>query len=250
MKPGTFCTLLTLSTCALAADMTSDKSTLAIGDFCQYQTNDAFTQHWQPLHFPGIERETEYRRVTLQDGGDKYCAIYAKAQASASGLIYKQDIEIQKTPILQWSWKINHTIQKGDAKEKSGDDYAARIYVAFQVQPEQLSWYERLKYKAAEILYDEQPPGTAINYIWANNLAPDTAIKNPYTNKTMMIALRSGDAESGKWHTERRNIIEDYHRVFGQNPPALMGIAIMTDTDNTGATAEAWYRQIFLKSTD
>lgn len=63
-----------------------------------------------------------------------------------------------------------------------------------------------------------------------------------------MIAVRSGDAEAGEWRTERRNIVEDYRRAFGKNPPAVMGIAMMTDTDNTGASAEAWYRQIILKS--
>jgi hypothetical protein len=239
-----------LSTNVLSADEIPGTSRLPIGDFCQYQTEASFSQHWQPLKFPGIDRQTAYQRLTIHEDNNQYCTVYAKANASASGLIYRQEIDLAKTPILEWSWKISHSIPGGDAKEKAGDDFAARIYVAFQAQPEQLSWYEKIKYKAAEILYDLQPPGTAINYIWANKLAPDTAIVNPYTDKTMMIAVRSGDAEAGEWHTERRNIVEDYRRAFGKNPPEVMGIAMMTDTDNTGASAEAWYRQIILKSDD
>jgi hypothetical protein len=71
---------------------------------------------------------------------------------------------------------------------------------------------------------------------------------NPYTDRTMMFALQSGEAGARQWVTERRNVFEDYRRAFGEEPPRISGVGIMTDTDNTGETATAWYGDImFLK---
>ena len=63
-----------------------------------------------------------------------------------------------------------------------------------------------------------------------------------------MFAIRSGDKEAGKWLIDERNIYKDYLQAFGEEPPAILGIAIMTDTDNTGERATAYYGDIRLLS--
>jgi hypothetical protein len=86
----------------------------------------------------------------------------------------------------------------------------------------------------------------SINYIWSNRLPRDSALPNTYTGNAMMLALRSGDADSGQWVVERRNLVEDFRRLFGEDPPDEAVVAVMTDTDQTQETAEAWYDDIRL----
>ena len=158
---------------------------------------------------------------------DRWC-IKAESNDSASGLYYEIDYDPGEYPIITWSWKIDHIISKGNAKTKQGDDYAARVYVVFHSF---LFWKTR-----------------AINYIWANKLPRGEFIPNSYTSNSIMIAVQSGPENAGRWILERRNVVEDYKAAFGEDPPKIEAIAIMTDTDNTGEKAEAWYGPIRILS--
>ena len=74
-----------------------------------------------------------------------------------------------------------------------------------------------------------------------------TTVPNPYTNQVHMIVVESGSTKLNTWITEEHNVYEDYKRAFGQEPPMISGVAIMTDTDNTGESAEAYYGDIVFK---
>lgn len=191
---------------------------IVIDDFA-----DGLDPHWQAKSFKGLTHYAPSR------DGDHSC-IKATSNQSASGLIYKAKFDAKKLPILNWSWKIDHTLTKGDARTKEGDDYAARIYVVF---PSFFFWKTK-----------------TLNYIWANKLPKETAIPSSYTANSMMIAIESGPHNLGKWITEQRNIYEDYKRYFGEEPPEVGAIAIMTDTDNTGETAIACYGPIQVNADD
>ncbi|MFC1868277.1 DUF3047 domain-containing protein [Thermodesulfobacteriota bacterium] len=172
---------------------------------------------WEQKSFKG---ETHYQ-VSRVD--NKYC-IKATSNASASGLYYKIDYDLKEYPILNWQWKIDHIITKGNALKKKGDDYAARVYVIF---PSVLFWKTK-----------------AINYIWASKLPRGKAVPNPFTSNAVMIAVKSGSANAGQWREETRNVYKDFREYFRQDPPMVGAIAIMTDTDNTGEEAVAWYGPI------
>ena len=89
----------------------------------------------------------------------------------------------------------------------------------------------------------------AINYVWAGRLPKEESFPNPYTRNAMMVVVESGADKAGTWVTEQRDILADYRRLFGGEPRKLGAIAIMTDTDNTGGSATAWYGDITLSST-
>ncbi|TQV61529.1 MAG: DUF3047 domain-containing protein, partial [Halothiobacillaceae bacterium] len=110
--------------------------------------------------------------------------------------------------------------------------------------PDTLGFGERLGYEAARLLYGSAPPLGALNYIWARAEKPGEIIPNAYTRRAMMIVVRSGQAKAGQWLVETRNVREDYRRAFGEEPPPISGVAIMTDTDDTGGKATAWYGDI------
>ena len=217
---------------------------IEIGLFSKASTDAVFPEGWEPLDLGGAERKTKYSLV--KDEG--VLVARADSQNSASAMFYPIKIDLKKTPIVQWRWKINKVLKKGDATRRDGDDYPARFYIFFDYDASQLSWFERLGYESYYRLYGVYPPLAALNYLWANKLPVGTLIPNIYSERVQMYVLRSGDTQAGKWVTQQRNIYKDYVRAFGKEPPVVLGIAFMTDTDNTGEKATAFYGDIYLSS--
>jgi hypothetical protein len=209
-----------------------------------FSAMESLDDGWEPLEFPNINKHSHYELVT--DEGVR--VIRAETAGGASGLITRLHIKPAESLILRWRWKVSNIFKTGDARKKSGDDYPARIYVAFQFQPEDAGFFERAKRKTVEMLFDETLPGNALNYIWANTLPNGEFVPNPYTGKTMMVAVNSGSGDTGKWITVERDLVADYQKAFGAPPPPIIGIAIMSDSDNTGESATAWYGDIKLTS--
>ena len=177
---------------------------------------------WEPKEFKGL---TEYRLTPENDR----IVVKANSRAAASGLVKKISFDPRRYRYLRWSWKIDQTLPAGDETTKAGDDYAARLYVVF----------------AGKFFWQTK----AINYIWANHLKRGDAIANAFTASAMMVAVESGSEAAGEWRIEERDIFTDYQKLFGTEPGEASAIAIMTDTDNTGGSATAWYGDITL-STD
>lgn len=176
---------------------------------------------WESKSFEGT---TDYRLV--KEGSRM--VVKATSHNSASGMVRKIRFAPSKHRYLHWSWKIKETIKNGDEKLKSGDDYAARVYVVF---PGRYFWQMK-----------------AINYIWANKLPKGSFIASAYAANSKMVAVESGNAKAGQWLTEERDLFADYRTLFGTDPPEAEAVVIMTDTDNTGGVAEAWYGDIALST--
>jgi hypothetical protein len=217
---------------------------LGIGNFSAESPDAKLPSGWQPLEFKKIKRHTQYLLVR-EDGK---IVVKAVANNAAAGLVKNIEVSAKDYPILAWSWKVENVVAKGDPKRKEGDDYAARIYVTFKYDPEKASAWQRTKYRTAKLLYGQFPPHAGINYIWDANLPKDAALRNAYTDRLQMIVVESGNANLGHWQRYERNLYEDYKRAFGEEPPPISGIAIMTDTDNTGEAATAFYGDIVLKT--
>ena len=162
------------------------------------------------------------------------------------GAHQRDSVRPQGLSILRWRWKVNNVIQKGDETKKEGDDYAARVYVNFRYNPDQATAWERLKYSVIRSIYGSYPPKAALNYIWANKLSRGKSVSNAYTDRAKMVAVQSGSGRTGRWVDEERNIYRDYVSSFGEEPPEVIGIAIMTDTDDTKENAVAYYADIAL----
>ncbi len=218
--------------------------TLEIGKFSAAKAGGPFPDGWEPLTFDKIEQHTEYALV--EDNG--MVAVKAVSRASASGLVRKVDIDPMQYPVVEWRWKIENVLKKGDVTRKDGDDYPARLYITFRYDSSKVGFFERAKYEAIRFAHGEYPPLGAVNYIWESKSPVGTVVPNPYTGRVRMFVLRSGNGKSGEWVTESRNLIEDYRRAFGGDPPRISGVAVMTDTDNTGESAVAYFGDIVFKA--
>ncbi|MDP4531016.1 MULTISPECIES: DUF3047 domain-containing protein [Marinobacter] len=211
-----------------------------------FSTITSLEDGWEPMEFPKIDRHSRYQLT--DDNGEQ--VVMATTDNSASGLIARVSVEPGDSLILRWRWKVSNVYEQGNARRKEGDDYAARIYVAFEFEPDEAGFFERAKRKTVEVVFGEELPGNALNYIWANRLPVGEIIANPFTDTTMMVAVNSGTANTGEWVTVERDIVADYRKAFGREPPKLVGVAIMSDSDNTGASATAWYGDVRLVKPD
>ncbi len=219
------------------------QSLIEVGKFSAATAGQKFPDGWKPLTFKKIEKHTNYTLV--KDDGT--VVVKAVAEASASGLVREIKINLKEYPIVQWRWKVMNTLKKGDVRRKEGDDYPARIYITFQYDPSKLSFFEKGKYEAVRFLYGEYPPLAAINYIWESKAPVGTMVPNPFTDRVMMFVVETGSAKLDQWVNEERNVYEDYKKAFKEEPPIISGVAIMTDTDNTGESATAYYGDIVFK---
>ena len=227
---------------ALGGVAAADPLVLEIGKFEAPAAPDAVPAGWEELTFRRIPRKTRYRVVP---DGDGY-VLRADSEAAASGLYRPLDVDLRAYPVLAWRWKVGNVLVKADARRKEGDDYPARIYVAFRWEPDTASAWDRARYGTYRLFYGRYPPASAINYVWDNRLPPGTTLDNAYTDRAKMVVVRSGPADVGRWLSERRDVLDDYRRLFGGEPPRVAGIAVMTDTDDTGESAVAWYDAITL----
>ena len=232
---------LALASSTVATAESSEQ--LAIGMFSQAQPGRVFPTGWKPLTFEKIPIHTHYNLI--RDGDQ--VVVKAVSHQSSSGMTKEITIDPIKYPVVQWRWKVENILKKGDVTEKSGDDYPARLYITFEYDDSKVGFFEKAKYETAKLLYGQYPPIGAINYIWESKSPIGTMVPNPYTDRVNMIVIESGKTRLNEWITEERNVYEDYLRAFGQNPPKISGVAIMTDTDNTKESAIAYFGDIVFK---
>lgn len=246
MKGSTIIRLI-LMACALLSPVLGQAqsgATVEVARFSASQPGGSLPEEWKPLTFKKIPKLTTYELVK----DETQVVVKAMSDSSASGLTKEVRIDPKEFPIVQWRWKVDNLVQKSDATRKDGDDYPARLYITFEYDPEKVSFGKKLKYKAGHALFGDIPIG-AISYVWETKAPIGAIIDNAYTDFVKMVVVESGMSKIGLWVDESRNIYDDYKRAFGEEPPMINGIAIMSDTDNTKERATAYYGDIvFLKA--
>jgi hypothetical protein len=203
---------------------------------------DGLPQGWKPLTFKKIPRHTRYQ-VVSENGT---YVVRAEADASASGLIHPLDLDPHERRVLRWRWKVSNLLERADIRRKDGDDYPARIYVAFAYDPARAGVGQRIRYEAARLIYGEYPPHAGLSYVWDGKAPVGTTVPNSFTERVRMIVVESGPARLGQWVAHERDIYDDYRNAFGEEPPRISGVAIMTDSDGTRESVVAWYGDISL----
>ena len=181
---------------------------VAIGQF-----SEGHMDGWKNKKFKG---ETKYTLVT--DPVTQKQVLQAISKDGASCLFFKQKINLAQTPWLHWSWKPETVFTNMYETEKKGDDYVARIYV---VVDGGVFFWQTL----------------ALNYVWASS--------HPYTSNAQMLAVESGAEHANQWQYYKRNVRDDLQAILGKESQYIDGIAIMTDTDNSGLQATTLFGDIY-----
>ena len=194
---------------------------------------------WKLTTLPGIGRHTRYALVRDGDA----VVLRGDAEASMAGVAHPLKLDAIAHPIIEWRWKVLNLLTKSDIAKKQGDDYPARVYVLFDYDIRKLSFSARSRIRLAR-LSGADVPLAALCYVWDGKAAAGTSVWSAYTDRVRMIVAESGSANLGKWVTIRRNVAADFRAAFGEDPPAISGVVLATDTDNTGESATAFYGDI------
>jgi DUF3047 family protein len=201
-----------------ACSAAPDSNSIVVGKFSEGKLSN-----WKPIKF---SKQTRYDFFDIETTR----ALRAYSHGTASGLIFKRKIDLHKTPLLHWCWRVDKTLSNGHEKLRGGDDFAARLYVV--ISGGYLPWRTK-----------------ALNYVWTSQLSVNELWENPYGGKsTMMLAVRSNDSPSKTWFSEKRDVYKDLKRVFGSDIRYIHAVAIMTDTDDTAGTALTYYGDIYFSS--
>ncbi|MEI2625082.1 MAG: DUF3047 domain-containing protein [Giesbergeria sp.] len=236
-RPSMFVLLLALTASAAAA-------AVRVGDFAA--AGDTLPAPWKVVQLDKRVPATRYRPLQWEGRA----AIEASAHASMALLARPLTVDLQTTPVLCWLWRVDDVLRQADLSRKAGDDYAARVYVAFTLPPESLGVGLRMKLALGRSLYGDLVPDAAVNYVWDNRHPVGTRAFNAYTDRAAMVVQRSGKEQVGRWVSERANVLADAVQAFGELPFKASLLAVASDTDNTGEQARAGFAELHFVAAD
>jgi len=196
---------------------------------------------WRHYALPG-KTPSEFMHTRV-DGRD---AVAVTADSSASMLRTHLRIEPAELGNVRFSWKVPQLIAKADMALRDADDSPVRIILAFEGDRSRFSARNAMLSELSHTLTGEPMPYATLMYVWCNKRQPGTVITNPRTDRIRKLVVESGPGQLNRWLEYERDIRADYEKAFGEAPGALVGIAIMTDTDNTHSKAKAWYGPVRL----
>jgi hypothetical protein len=208
--------------------------------FAGAKPGDALPAAWEVLTLPN---KTPPEFAFVDDGGTT--VLRSDSRAAVGSIMHKLRNDLSAEPVLQWRWKIASTVRGADLARKSGDDFAARVYVSYDYPFEALPLGTRTRMLIAKVIFGRELPSAIICYVWDNKHPVGLVARSTYTDRVRLIVLQSGDAKAGQWQSETRDLAADFRLAFGDEwkgpVPAITGIAAGNDTDQTGEHATAWF---------
>jgi Protein of unknown function (DUF3047) len=204
-------------------------------------TAAAWHKTWHHFTLPG-KTSTDYSFARV-DGRN---AVLAHAVSSAS--LFRQAVNIPAAQLdsIKFSWKVPELIAQADLAVRDNADSPARIILAFDGDRSRFSAKNAMLSELSHVLTGEPLPYATLMYVWSNKRPPGSVITSSRTDRIRKIVVESGTANLNQWLDYERNIRADFEKAFGEPPGALVGIGIMTDSDNTRTTARAWYGRVDL----
>ena len=197
--------------------------------------------HWEPVRFPG----KKFTSFTLGRHQSR-ASLQADAMSSASMLRQKVRVEPDQLGRLKFAWHVPELIAGADMGLRDADDSPVRVVLAFEGDRSKFSPRNAMLSELAHVLTGEEMPYATLMYVWCNQRAVDSVIVNPRTDRIQKIVVESGRAHLRQWMEYERDVRADYQKAFGEAPGALVAIGLMTDSDNTRTTTQAWYGDIQL----
>jgi hypothetical protein len=195
---------------------------------------------WKHLQLASFKNNTDYTTV-VEDGA---VVIRAMSHNAASFLGLQTDFDPHKFPMLSWRWKVAQGIPTANTADQAKEDAPVRLIVAFAGDTSKLSFKDRFAASAAQTISGQPLPYATLMYVWGGKVAVDSITVSSRSARVRMIAVAADEQGVGKWQSYSRNLVDDFKRAFTEDPGNVTSLELMTDTDNTGADAQAYYGDI------
>ena len=205
-----------------------------------------------PWHFTTLPNKVPTRFEVEQLDGQRVLKV--DADGSYGNLVHPTRVQLDSQATLAWRWRVDEFVEGADLRTRAGDDGAAKVCVFFDFPADRLPVSERTRLALARRATGEAVPSEAVCYVWDNKEAKGNEFMNAFTRRVRMIVLESGAAaKPGTWTAERRNLLADYRRAFGDEAgdamPDVVAVAIQADADNTHGHGIAYFSDLDLRGT-
>jgi hypothetical protein len=197
---------------------------------------------WTARDLP-VKRATRY---SVDKRAGQPCVL-AQANRSVSLLRRKLNVTPDELGSIHFSWWVKNALDGASVADPARDDAGARVVLAFEGDESKLSPRNRMLFELARTLTGEAPPYATLMYVWDGKDPVGTEVISTRSDRMRKIVVASGSDQLGSWRQFERNVVDDFRRVFGEAPGPLIGMALMTDADNTQGRVEACYGPIQLK---
>ncbi|MBI4638261.1 MAG: DUF3047 domain-containing protein [Candidatus Rokubacteria bacterium] len=164
----------------------------------------------------------------VENEGHRVLRLKSVNESSTINKEIKGQVNLKETPILEWSWKVVALPKGADSRSKATDDQAVQLYVIWPRFPQAIR-------------------SRIIGYVWDTTAPAGLFVKSEKTGTVTYVVVRSGAAEAGRWLTERRNVVEDYKKIFGEEPENPGAVSVAIDSDDTSSSAESFLGPIVFK---
>lgn len=210
--------------------------------FSDQAAQNGMPSGWSFYRLAPYKKNTAYRLVNYQGK----TVLSANSKRAASGIAVKLRPHASKDLWLEWEWKAIGSILEADNAERHTDDAPLRILVAFDGNKSKLPLKEKMTFEMAHMLSGQEMPYATLMYIWSGKNPLDSIVDNAFTTRIKMIVVDSGWQDVGQWRKHARDLSADYFAAYGEAPGDVIGIALLTDTDNTKSEVRALYGDIEL----
>ena len=191
------------------------------------------------------DRKTTLYRPSLMAGRDALHAHSAAGSSTIREMISPN--EGSRADRLSFSWFVPALIEEADLKDRDIDDAVARVILTFEGErAKHFSSRDHILSELAQLITGEPLPFATLMYVWDNRYPVGTVVPNPHTDRIRQLVIESGPARLGQWVDFDRDVQADFVHAFGEPPGALHSLGIMTDSNNTGTTVNAWYGPVTL----
>ena len=211
------------------------KNILFLLCLCLLFTNNVYSQNIEVFSFTEeelktlkvkkIKKLTEYQIGSNANGN----FLRAKAEGQASGLGKEIKINLDKTPFINITWKVENNLNGINERSKKGHDFAARVFVVKKTGITALS-------------------NRAINYVFSSNEDIGENWRSPYTKNSIDYVLSTTKINDNEWITVKSNVKNDFKNLHNLDVNEIDGVAILTDTDNSKMKAVSYYQNIYFSS--
>ena len=176
--------------------------------------------------------------------------LHAVADDAASGLRCNVDVDPYATPWLEWEWRARRVDGRASVAVFELDDSPARVAVGFEGELSTLSLREQAFGDLVYAITGDPMPFATLMYVWDSQAPVGSTFWYARSSRVRYLVVESGGAGADRWLAYRRNVVEDYRRVFGSEPGHISDVGVMTDSDDLGTLSETWYGDLSFRASE
>lgn len=238
------CALVGCTALPVDEDPSTVEQALADSDWARASDWDLLgsTPGWRHQRY-GSARPTRYG-VGVREGRP---AVHALSRAGNSTLRLPLGEPVDPSLRLAFSWLVPQLNEAADLRDADIDDAVVRVILTFDGDRDVFRPRDRWLSEIVQLVTGEPMPHATLMYVWDHRYPVGTVIPNPHTERIRMLVVQSGEEGVGRWNDIERDVAADYQAVFGEAPGRLTGLGLMTDSNNTGESVQAWFGPMVLR---